>query len=128
MTEHEALQWLAYATRQPIDQVLEWQLAPWQLAALGAALAENPLINPPGRAPLKTREFVCACCGQAFEAQYRTKRPKYCSRACKARAQRQRDNMKHQAAIEAARPRAAGLVRKENGRGFTVAHQIGAWT
>lgn len=121
MTENEALQWLAYATRQPIDQVLEWDLAPWQIAAVGAALAANPLINPPSRCPVKVREFVCACCGQTFEAQYRTKRPRYCGRACKARAQRQRDSARHWQAVEAARPRAVALVR--NGRGFKVLHR-----
>jgi len=125
MTENEALQWLAYATRQPVDQVLAWELAPWQIAAVGAALAQNPLINPPSRCPVKTREFVCAHCGQKFEAQYRTKRPRYCGRACKARAQRQRDSARHWQAVEAARPRAAALVRKPGG-GFKVLHTSAA--
>ena len=124
MTELEGLQWLAYATRQPVDQVLGWQLAPWQIAAIGAALADNPVLNPPCHVPLKTREFVCAHCGQTFEAQYRTKRPKYCSRACKARAQRQRDQARHWQAVEAARPRAVGLERKPGG-GFRVRHEVG---
>ena len=55
MTENEALQWLAYATRQPVDQVLAWELAPWQIEAVGAALAQNPLINPPSRCPAARR-------------------------------------------------------------------------
>lgn len=121
MTEHDALQWIAYATRRPIAEVHALGLQSDGLIALGAWLAANPLINPPARCPLKTREFVCAHCGQTFEAQYRTKRPKYCSRACKARAQRRRDSARHWQAVEAARPRAAALVRA--GRGFRVLHE-----
>lgn len=126
MTEHEALQWVSYATRQPIDQVLEWQLAPWQIAAVGAALAENPLINPPtNRRRVKTIELVCACgCGERFLAEYVTKRPKYKDRNHKARAQRQRDSNRHWQAVEAARPRPAALVRKPGG-GFRVRHEVG---
>jgi len=123
MTPDAAVQWISYATKQPVDRVLALGLTADQIVMLGGALASNPLINPPVKKPLKQGEFVCACgCGETFEAEYRTSKPKYKNAAHKARAYRARRRERELAALEAARPRAVGLIPKRSG-GFQVVHE-----
>lgn len=132
--EQLGAEWIAYATKLDVRDVLALRLTSHQLVTLGGALADNARLNllappPPSRRKTKTAQVACMCgCGTVFEARYSTKKPKYLNAAHRQRAYRKRRADREWKAIEAARPRAAGLVRKENGRGFTVAHQIGAWT
>jgi hypothetical protein len=117
----EGARWIAFATRRGIDDVMALGLTPRQIETLGRWLAENRLLNPPALVPMKTGEFTCACCGEKFTAQYRTKRPKYKDKAHKARAYRARRRDRELAAIEAQRPRAVALQRA--GNGFKVVHE-----
>lgn len=125
MTPELAAQWIAYATRLPIDHVHAIGLDADQLVVIGAALAKNPVINLPDRTrrpDLKTGEFVCACgCGERFTAQYRTKRPQYKNEAHRQRYWRRQQREKHQAQEHARRGRPAALLPAGNGRGFKVA-------
>lgn len=117
----EAARWIAFATRRDVGDVLSLGLSADQIATLGAWLSQNALLNPPALAPMKTGEFVCACCGEKFTATYRTKRPKYKDKAHKARAYRARRRDRELAVIEAQRPRAVALQRA--GNGFLVVHE-----
>lgn len=119
MTPDIAIQWVAYAVQQPVEQVLALGLDHDQLVTLAGWIAERPLINPTVSRPIKGTEFTCACCGKTFWREYRTSRPKYCSPACKQKAYRQRKRERALAALEAKRSAPAGLVRKANG-GFSV--------
>lgn len=85
-----ALQWLAYAARVSVDEVLSWSLSDDQLLKVGAALSRNKLLNPP-EVPLKVATFVCQCgCGTVFERVYRTRKPRYLNRSHQMRAYRAR--------------------------------------
>lgn len=90
----EALQWIAYAGKVPVDTVLALDLNYEQLVTLGSWLANNPLINPPMNRvakSVKRNVFQCQCgCGESFVATWRTSKPKYKDAAHKQRAYRKR--------------------------------------
>lgn len=82
MTADLAIQWVAWASRQSVDEVLRLGLTDEQLVVLGRGLSRNRLLNPPKERPKKTGEFVCACgCGETFTAEYVTKKPKFKNKA-----------------------------------------------
>lgn len=122
----EGARWIAFATRRDVADVMALGLTPRQIETLGRWLSENKLLNPPTLQPLKLGRFVCQCgCGETFEREYRTKKPLYRNAAHKARAYRARRRDRELAAIDAQRPRAVGLERSGNGRGFKVLHDSG---
>jgi hypothetical protein len=79
-------QWISYATKQPLDQVLEL-LDDDQLVTLGKWLSKNKLLNPPKSNTKKhVGEFMCKCgCGETFTAEYTTKRPQFKNEAHRMR-------------------------------------------
>lgn len=126
--EQLGAEWIAYATRLDVRDVLALGLTAHQLTTLGAALASNTRLNllappPPSRRQKKTAQVACQCgCGTVFTAEYVTKKPQYLNAAHRQRAYRRRRADRHWAAVEASRPRAAALERKPGG-GFKVLHQ-----
>lgn len=91
MTVDIAIQWVAYAIRRPVDDVIALGLGDDQLMKLGRWLSQNRLLNPPKEIPEKVGQFRCQCgCGQFFTASYRTKKPKYVNDTHKMRAYRAR--------------------------------------
>lgn len=91
-----AHQWIAYATRMSVEKVLSLGLSSNQAITLGQQLAANKLLNPPKQIPLKTNEFICHYCGKRFTRQWRTARPKYCSRSHRQMAYEKRRRAKQQ--------------------------------
>lgn len=65
------------------------QLEAFGLLAEGSTRAR--LLFPPSP-KLHHAMLVCETCGNWYVATYRTRRPRYCSDTCKARAQRKRDS------------------------------------
>lgn len=89
MTVDRAVQWLAYAARRSVDDVwaIVGVLPDDSLVELGVMLENSVLLNPPTHRPVKVHRAVCQCgCGQWFEREYRTNKPKYKSDAHKAHA------------------------------------------
>ena len=81
MTPTMAVEWLAYAARRPVEEIgpLVASLPSGDLVRLGRFLEKSPLLNPPKNAArVKVHRAMCMCgCGQVFEREYRTCRPKY---------------------------------------------------
>lgn len=93
MTEDTAVQWIAFAARRPVEDVLGLELDDIQAVKLGRWLSENRLLNPPKKVVEKIGQFRCQCgCGQLFMAAYRTKKPKYVNDTHKMRAYRARQS------------------------------------
>lgn len=92
MNLETAQQWLAWSARLSLEEVEELRLSPGQTKAIAKGLESNRLLNPPKPAthPLKRAWFQCACCGEWFEATYRTAKPRYKNAAHRQRAQRRR--------------------------------------
>lgn len=124
MTDHEAATWIAFVTRRSVDDVLALGMDSNAMSTLGDWLASNPaleLLDPPQHIHDKPITFRCGGCGREVHSSYRTRRPKYCSSACRQRAYRQRKIQ----ALEAQPTRPAALVRSGNGRGFRVMREVG---
>lgn len=86
-----AVQWIAYAAKRPIADVLALELEDDQFLRLGQWLSQNKLLNPPQKIPAKIGTFRCQCgCGQTFTAGYKTKTPKYLNATHRQRAYRAR--------------------------------------
>lgn len=120
MTEHEAATWIAFVARRSVDDVLALGMDYDAMSTLGYWLASNPaleLLDPPQHIYDKPITFRCTC-GKEVHTTYRTRRPKYCSPACRQRAYRRRKAQ----ALEAQPTRPAALVR--NGRGFRVMREV----
>lgn len=80
MTRDEALQWLAYVSQWPVEKVEEYGLTDEQLVWLGERMRGNKLLNPPkspGAQTVKHGAFICKCCGELFEADYKTRKPEF---------------------------------------------------
>jgi hypothetical protein len=92
MNLETAQQWLAWSMRATIQDVEALRLSPGQTKVIATGLANNQLLNPPKPAthPLKVGRFQCWCCGEWFEATYRTAKPRYKNAAHRQRAQRAR--------------------------------------
>lgn len=85
-----AVQWLAYASRLPVDVVRGLGLTESQIVCLAVGLSRNGLLNPP-RGVYKLGRFTCQCgCGEVFERWYRTRKPRYVDRAHQQRVYRRR--------------------------------------
>lgn len=96
MTVDVAVQWIAYATRMSLDKVLGLGLSSDQAITLGRRLSENRLLNPPRQIPVKVDEFICHYCGKRFTREWKTARPKYCSRSHRQMAYEKRRKAKQQ--------------------------------
>lgn len=92
MTEDRALQWVAFATRQPVEKVVNLGLAADQLVTLAKWFEKHPLLNPPKTMPVKRLRVLCQCgCGEWFERDYTTgQKPKYMNATHRVRAARAR--------------------------------------
>lgn len=92
MTTDRALEWVAFATRQPVDKVLKLGLTDDQLVALGKWFEKHPLLNPPRVYPVKRLRLLCQCgCGEWFEYDYsHGGKPKYKNATHRIRAYRAR--------------------------------------
>lgn len=91
MSPDLGLEWVAYAGRVSVQDVMSWGLTDAQLVRLGAALSSNKVLNPPRHIPVRVGTFVCACgCGTVFQREYKTRRPKYLNRSHQMRAYRKR--------------------------------------
>lgn len=91
MDYNEALAWLAYATKKDGASIIALQLTDRQTIALGSALKENKLLNPPRERKQKRHTFICACpCRKAHVGTYKTKKPIYINAAHKVRAFREK--------------------------------------
>lgn len=78
MTGDVGAEWLAFAVRRPVNDVLALGLDDGQLVTLGKWLSKNKLLNPPKTKKVHVGTFVCQCgCGEKFTAEYITTRPKY---------------------------------------------------
>jgi hypothetical protein len=91
MTPALAVQWLAWTVRRPVDEMAEVvaDVPSGTLVKIGRLLEASPVVNPRVRpAPSKkVHRAVCQCgCGQWFEREYRTNRPKYKNAAHAAHA------------------------------------------
>ena len=96
MTPEVAVQWVAYAGRVPVDDILALGFTGVQLAFLGAVLEKNRLLNPP-RVSQKIGVFECQCgCGLVFERMWTTRRPKYFNRTHQMRAYRARKRKEYE--------------------------------
>lgn len=84
MTEDQRtrIEWIAFACRINVQNVELLHLTDDQIYSLGGWIADNPLLNPPRGAPLKTGQFICRRCGSRFFQEYRTRHPHHCPR-CK---------------------------------------------
>lgn len=86
-----AVQWIAFAVRKSVPEVIELGLTDDQILTLGQWLSGNGLLNPPGQRLVKKRWQKCACgCGEWFEAEWVTGRPMYINNTHKVRAYRAR--------------------------------------
>jgi len=90
MNAEVGVQWVAYATRQTVDEV-KALLTDDQLAVIGRRLSENKLLNPPKVERVRYEKFVCHCgCGEWFMAKYKTKKPQFKNESHRKRYWRQK--------------------------------------
>lgn len=82
-----ALEWISYATRKPVEDIVQLGLDDHQVQKLGAWLEHNRLLNPPvGEVKKKLVMVACKCgCGERFLAEYTTKRPQFKNEAHRIR-------------------------------------------
>lgn len=126
MTSEDAVLWIAYACRQPVEDVRALRLEDDQAVTLAQWLSARGVINPMEPRPIKSADFTCACCGTTFHREYRTSKPKYCSRTCQQKAYRRRQREKHHQTLTELRGRPTGLIPTGNGRTLKLVRELTA--
>lgn len=91
MTVDNAVQWVAWTTKQPVEKLMQ-TFTPDQLVQLGKWLCNNRLLNPPQQRKVKQLTMICQCgCNQRFTVQYAGgRKPIYMNDAHRIRAYRAR--------------------------------------